>query len=310
MNKHLIIGSRGSKLAMAQAETVAARIRERNPELEVSISRISTAGDRDRRTPLGQTAGVGIFVKELEEALLDKRIDLAVHSLKDMPSVLPEGLKITSVLEREYPGDALVTKGKKLAELPARATIGTGSLRRAAEMAAYRPDLKIVNIRGNVDTRVGKAISGELDGVILAAAGLKRLGWEAKITEYLPLEHFLPAVGQGVIAIESRTDDKETNRILARLCHLPTWYIVTAERAFLRTLAGGCQAPIAALATIAEDTLKIEGMVIDVKNNKPLRGSETGSLKQAEALGTKLAKKLLAAGADKLLAAERENEDW
>ena len=309
MSKKLIIGSRGSKLAMAQAETVAALIRKANPGLEVSISRISTAGDRNQRTPLWQASTVGVFVKELEEALLDKRIDLAVHSLKDMPSELPAGLGLAAVLERAYPGDVLVTKGKKLSELPAGAQIGTGSLRRAAEMASHRPDLKIVNIRGNVDTRVGKVTSGELDGVILAAAGLKRLGWADKITEYLPLDHFLPAVGQGIIAIEARSDDKEITGIVAPLNHKPTWHSMTAERAFLRTLAGGCQAPIAALALVTGDTLKIEGIVIDVKNNKPLRSSETGSVKQAQALGTKLAKRLLAAGADKLLAGEKEHED-
>lgn len=309
MSQKIIIGTRGSKLAMVQTESVAARIREANPGLEVIISRIVTGGDRNQRVPLEQVAGVGIFVKELEEALLDRRIDIAVHSLKDMPGELPDGLGITAVLERVYPGDVLVTSGKKLAELAPEARIGTGSLRRAAELTSYRPDLKVVSIRGNVDTRLGKVTKGELDGVILAAAGLKRLGWEDKITEYLPLEHFLPAVGQGVIAIEARSDDKETARIVAPLNHLPTRYSVTAERAFLRTLAGGCQAPIAALSSVTGDNLKIEGMVMDVKKNKILRRTETGSVKSAERLGIKLAKALLAAGADKFLPGEKD-ENW
>ncbi|MBI2849634.1 MAG: hydroxymethylbilane synthase [Chloroflexi bacterium] len=309
MTKQIIVGTRGSKLAMVQTESVVARIREANPGIDVTISRIATAGDHNYHVPLDRVASVGIFVKELEEALLDRRTDLAVHSLKDMPVDLPAGLGLAAVLERAYPGDVLITNGKKLAELPVGARIGTGSLRRAAELLTRRPDLKTVSIRGNVDTRVNKVINGELDGVILAAAGLKRLGWEEKITEYLPLENFLPAVGQGVIAIEARSDDKETARIVAPLNHPPTWYSMTAERAFLRTLSGGCQAPIGALATVTGDTLKIEGMVIDVKDNKMLRGTETGSVNQANELGTRLAKRLLAAGADKLLVGEDEDED-
>jgi len=309
MKNKLIVGTRSSKLALTQSESVVAQIKAANPGLEVYIIHITTSGDRNQRVPLGQTAGVGVFVKELEEALLEGRVDIAVHSLKDMPANLPEGLHLAATLERVYQGDVLVTRGPKLAELPEGAKIGTGSLRRAAEMVSFRPDLKMVSIRGNVDTRLGKALSGELDGVILAAAGLKRLGWEDKITEYLPMEHFMPAVGQGVIAIEARSADKETARIVAPLNHKPTQYIVAAERAFLRTLAGGCQAPIAALATVDGDTLKIDGMVIDVKTNKIIRGTETGKVTQAKSLGTKLAKKLLNAGADKLLPGD-DYENW
>jgi len=310
MAQKIIIGTRGSKLALTQTESVAARLRAVNPGVEVSISRIVTKGDTNHSVPLGQVAGVGIFVKELEEALLKGQINLAVHSLKDMPSQLPEGLCLAAVMERANPADVLVTKGQKLAELPAGASIGTGSLRRAAELTAYRPDLKVVSIRGNVDTRLNKVTKGELDGVILAAAGLKRLGWEDRITEYLPIEHFLPAVGQGVLAIEARSDDKETARIVAPLNHLPTRYVITAERAFLRTLAGGCQAPIAALGTVNGDSLHLDGMVMDVKENKVLRGSESGSVKQADEIGVKLAKRLLAAGADKFLSGLGESKNW
>jgi hydroxymethylbilane synthase len=303
MARRLVVGSRASKLAMAQTESVVASIRRSNPGLEVIVRNITTSGDRDQRTALQQAPSVGFFVKELEEALLDGRADIAVHSLKDMPGELPAGLAIGAVLERVYPGDVLITNGKKLAELSSDARIGTGSLRRASELAAYRPGLKAVPIRGNVDTRVGKVTSGELDGVILAAAGLKRLGMEDRIAEYLPLEHFLPAVGQGIIAIEARSGDGETAQAIAPLNHGPTWHIMTAERAFLRTLAGGCQAPIAALATVTNTTLKIEGLVCDVESNKTLRASETGSREQAAELGAKLARSLLAAGADRLIAA-------
>ena len=309
MAQKIVIGTRGSKLAIVQTETVAARLRAVNPGLVVNISRIVTRGDRTR-TPLAQTAGEGIFVKELEEALLDGQIDLAVHSLKDMPSQLPEGLCLAAVMERVNPGDVLVTKGQKLAQLPSGASVGTGSLRRAAELTAYRPDLKVVSIRGNVDTRLNKVTRGELDGVILAAAGLKRLGWEDRITEYLPIEHFLPAVGQGVLAIEGRSDEKGCTRIAAPLNHLPTWHSITAERAFLRTLAGGCQAPIAALGTVTGDSLRLEGMVMDVKGNKILRGSESGTVLHAEEIGVLLAKRLLADGADKFLSGQGKNENW
>ena len=308
MSQKIIIGTRGSKLALAQTELVAARLRAINPDFEVSISHIVTKGDRTH-VPLELT-GEGIFVKELEEALLEGQIDLAVHSLKDMPTQLPKGLSLAAVMERVNPADVLITKGQKLAELPDGARIGTASLRRSAELIAYRPDLKVVSIRGNIDTRLGKVIKGELDGVIVAAAGLKRLGWEDRIIEYLPIEHFLPAVGQGALAIEARSDDKETARIVAPLNHMPTLYSITAERAFLRTLAGGCQAPIAALGTVTGGSLRLDGMVMDVTQNKILRGSESGDVSQAEEIGAKLAKRLLADGADKFLARQSKNEDW
>ena len=310
MAQKIIIGTRGSKLAMAQTEMVAARLRAANPGIEVSINRIVTKGDTNHNIPLEQVSGEGIFVKELEQALLAHQTDLAVHSLKDVPTQLPQGLCLVAVLERVDPGDVLVTKGKKLAELPSGTNIGTGSLRRAAELTAYRPDLKAVSIRGNVDTRLGKVTSGELAGVILAAAGLKRLGWDDKITEYLPIEHFLPMVGQGIIAIQARSDDKETARIVSPLNNADAWHSGTAERAFLRTLGGGCKAPIAALATVTGDSLRLVGMVMDVKKNKTLRDSESGSVRQADEIGVKLAKRLLSAGADKFLNEQVKNESW
>ncbi len=298
MSKKIILGSRGSRLAMIQAESIAAGIRETSPGTEVEIQRIVTKGDKNRHIPLGSQAGIGIFVKELEEALLAGLIDLAVHSLKDMPTELPEGLTIAAVTERLDPADVLITRGAKLAELPPGARIGTGSLRRAAQITGYRNDLEPINIRGNVDTRIGKVTGGEVDGVILAAAALKRLGWEDRITEYLPVEHFLPAVGQGALAIETRTEE-EIIKIAALLDHQPSRQRVTAERAFLRTLGGGCQAPIAALATLKVDTLILEGMTINTAANRTLRGIEEGSPTSPEGPGVKLAERLLAEGADK-----------
>jgi len=302
MSRKIVVGSRGSKLAMIQTESVVASIRKARPGTEVSISRIVTRGDQNHHIPLEAVAGQGIFVKELEEALLDGRIDLAVHSLKDMPGQLPDGLYLAAVAERSDPRDVLISKGdQKLAELAPGARIGTGSTRRAAQLTAYRSDLKITSIRGNVDTRINKVAEGECDGVILAAAALERLGWEDRISEYLPVENFLPAVGQGTLAVETRSDDKETAGIIAPLNHLPTWQCITAERAFLRTLGGGCQAPIAALGTIEGTTLtlRLDGMVIETTGNRVLRDTEEGSPSSAEQIGIGLAQRLLAEGADK-----------
>jgi hydroxymethylbilane synthase len=301
MSGEITVGSRGSKLALIQAESVVAEIREANPEIEASISQIVTEGDRNRHIPLERVAGMGIFIKELEQALLDGLIDLAVHSLKDMPTQIPAELCLAAVTERLDPRDVLVSRGKKLAELAPGARIGTGSIRRAAQLRACRPDLEACSIRGNVDTRLRKVTDGEFDAVILAAAALKRLGWEDRISEYLPVEYFLPAVGQGALAIETRLGDKEVTRTVAQLNHLPTWQSITAERAFLFSLGGGCQAPIAALATVDNTTLRLEGMVMDAKKNKILNSTEEGSATSPRELGEKLARRLLVAGAEELL---------
>ena len=223
MSRRIVVGSRGSKLALIQAEFVAAKIRETNPDIEVGISQVVTKGDRNRHVQLDQMADIGVFVKELEEALLDGRIDLAVHSLKDMPTQIPSGLYLAAVTERLDPRDVLVSRGKRLVELAPGARIGTGSLRRAVQLGASRPDLEACSIRGNVDTRLQKVSSGELDGVILAAAAMFRLGWKDKISEYLPLEHFVPAVGQGALVIETRYGDEEIAKLISPLNHLPTW---------------------------------------------------------------------------------------
>lgn len=223
-----------------------------------------------------------------------------------MPTQIPSGLYLAAVTERLDPRDVLVSRGEKLVELASGAKVGTGSLRRAVQLGVCRPDLEVCSIRGNVDTRLQKVVNGEFDGVILAAAALKRLGWEDRISEYLSTEHFLPAVGQGTLAIETRLDDSEVVNIVVPLNHLPTWQSITAERAFLSALGGGCRAPIAALGTVDGTTLKLEGMVADVRKRKVLHSSEEGSTVAPEELGVSLAQKLLALGADEFLAEVRK----
>jgi len=305
MKTKIVVGSRGSKLALIQAESVVAKIKEVNPHLQISISKIVTKGDRNRHTQLDQIDSVGVFVKELEEALLDGRIDLAVHSLKDMPTQIPPGLFLAAVTERFDPREVLVSRAGRLAELAPGSRIGTGSFRRAVQLTAYRSDLEVGSIRGNVDTRLRKVSCGEFDGVILAAAAMVRLGWEEKITEYLPLEHFLPAVGQGALAIEMRLDNEESANPVFPINHLPTWQSVTAERAFLSALGGGCRAPIAALGTINGTTLKLEGMVVEASGKKILCASEEGSAILAEEVGVRLAQKMLGMGASEFITEAR-----
>jgi hydroxymethylbilane synthase len=305
MSRRIIVGSRGSKLALLQTESVVAKIREVNPDIEVGIRKIVTTGDRNHRIGGTDTA---IFVKELEEALLDGRIDLAVHSLKDLPTELPPGLCLLAVTERLDPRDVLVANSG-LNELASGSRIGTGSLRRTVQLAQFRPDLQVCSITGNVDTRLGKVFSGEFDGVIVAAAALLRLGWEERITEYLPLSDFLPAVGQGALAIEARLDDREMVNFVSPLNHLPTWQCVTAERAFLYKLGGGCRAPVAALGTVNGSTLRLEGMVLSMSDRKGLRASEEGSALSAEEIGMKLAEKMWGMGAAEIIAEARSGEN-
>lgn len=300
MRTRVVVGSRGSKLALIQTESVVASIREINPCLELSIRKIVTAGDRDRHTRLDQI-GVAVFVKELEEALLDKRIDLAVHSLKDVPADVPRGLGLLAVTRRLDPRDALVAKSR-LEELAPGSRIGTGSLRRSVQLAQYRPDLNVCGIRGNVDTRLRKVSSGEVDGVIVAAAAMLRLGLEDRITQYLRPDHFLPSAGQGALVIEGRLDDKDMAELASPINHLHSWQSVIAERAFLRTLGGGCRAPIAALGTVDSTTLKLEGMIASVNGKKILRASQEGTAASPEDAGMRLAQKMLDMGASEFIA--------
>ena len=305
MRTKIVVGSRVSKLALIQAESVAAKISELNPYLEVSISKIVTKGDRNDHTQLDRMAEVGVFVKEMEEALLDDKIDLAVHSLKDMLTQIPQGLCLAAVTERLDPRDVLVSRAGRLCELPLSSRIGTGSFRRAIQLAAYRPDLEVCSIRGNVDTRLRKVSCGEFDGVILAAAAMIRLGWEDKISEYLPLQYFLPAVGQGALGIETRLGDEEIAELICQINHLPTWQSVTAERVFLSALSGGCRAPIAALGTISGGNLRLEGMVADMTGKRMIRASEEGSATAPEQVGMRLSQKMLAMGASELISEAR-----
>jgi len=301
--KRIIVGSRGSRLALIQTESVIAKIREANPYLEVSLRKIVTTGDRDRHTHLDRI-GVAVFVKELEQALLDGRIDLAVHSLKDVPTEVPPGLHLLAVTERLDPRDVLVAKSK-LNELAPGSRIGTGSLRRTVQLTRFRPDLEVCSIRGNVDTRLRRVSTGEVDGVVVAAAAMLRLGWQDRIVDYLPLEHFLPAVGQGALAIEARVDDKELADLISPLNHIPVWQSVTAERAFLHAVGGGCRAPIAALGTVNSSTLKLEGMIASPDGRRMLRASEEGSAMSPEEVGAQLARKMLAMGASGFIAEVR-----
>ncbi len=301
MRKNIIIGSRGSRLALTQAESVLSQLKEANPHLKFSLSKIVTEGDRNRRLSPDRMAGIGVFVKELEAALLNGRIDLAVHSLKDLPTEIPEGLYLAAVVERLDPRDILVSRSERLAELAPDSRIGTGSVRRAVQLAAYRTDLEVCSIRGNVDTRLRKVSSGELDGVILAATAMLRLGWADRITEYLPLEYFLPPAGQGALGIEIRANDEEIGELVSRLNHQPTWQSVVAERTFLSALGGGCRAPIATLGTINGNTLNLMGMVSDASGKKILRASEEGSAATPEQLGIRLACKMLKMGASKFI---------
>jgi hydroxymethylbilane synthase len=306
MNRRIIVGSRGSRLALIQAESVVARIRAKNPGIEASISKIVTEGDHSHHIQLDYREDVGVFVKELEEALLDNRIDMAVHSLKDVPTDIPRGLCLLAVTERLDPRDVLISGNGGLDELPPASRIGTGSLRRTIQLRRYRPDLEVCSIRGNVDTRLRKVSHGEFDGVILAAAAMLRLGWQERITEYLSLETFLPSAGQGALVVEARLNDEDIAGLVSSINHLPTWQCVTAERALLRALGGGCRAPVAALGTVNGNTLKLEGMVASLNSREVLRASEESKAISAEEIGVKLAEKMIGMGASELIAGARE----
>lgn len=308
MKNRIIVGSRASKLALTQTEQFVAEVKKANPGLEVEITRVVTSGDREQHKQWDAVEGTGVFVKELENALLDGSIDFAVHSLKDMPVDVPAGLCLAAITRRVDPRDVLISAGgKRLEDLPAGAKIGTGSPRRTIQLKAYRPDLVPFPIRGNVDTRLRKAASGELDGVIIAAAGLSRLGWADRISEYLPVEKFLPAVGQGALAIEIRSSDKETAALLQPFNDVPTERSVAAERALLRALGGGCRAPIAALGTVAGEILRLRGMFADPDGSNMQSSVEEGAAVEAEGIGIRLAKKLLKLRASEVIFEGKKN---
>jgi len=300
--RQVIVGSRGSRLAVLQAGLVLQKLVRVYPDIEFSLSRITTTGDHDPETPLGEIWGQGVFVKELELALLHSQIDMAVHSLKDMPTEIAPGLALAAVPQREDARDVLITtSGLRLAELPPGSRLGTGSVRRVVELLAQRPDLDVCPLRGNVDTRLRKVMSGEMNGAIMAAAALIRLGWQERIAEYLPVEHFLPAVGQGALGIEIRARDSEMAELVSHLDHQPSRVSVLAERAFLQTLGGGCRAPIAALGMVSERHLELKGMVAGVSSLQFLRDLEKGPISSAEEIGRRLARRLLESGAAQLI---------
>ncbi|MGO9258389.1 MAG: hydroxymethylbilane synthase [Bryobacteraceae bacterium] len=294
----LVIASRGSQLALWQARWVQAQLAARGHDSVIEI--IKTTGDKITDVPLAMVGGKGLFTKEIEEALLDGRADLAVHSLKDLPTELPEGLALAAVPEREDPHDAIA--GKRLAELPQGARVGTSSLRRAAQLRNLRPDLTIESVRGNLDTRLRKLDEGQYDAVVLAAAGLKRLGWAGRIAEILPSEVMCPAVGQGALAIETRTVGAGRDACAA-LDHQETHYAVTAERGLLAALGGGCQVPIGAHASAREGRLTLVALVASPDGSEVVRGATNGALAHAEALGRALGADLLARGARRILEA-------
>ena len=298
----LILGTRGSKLAVHQSQWVQARLQELAPGLTISLQRIQTSGDKILDVPLAKIGGKGLFVKEIEDALLSKEIDRAVHSMKDVPTALPEGLDILCVPPREDPRDALITRdGCRLDQLKPGARIGTSSLRRQAQLLHYRPDFTIEMLRGNLDTRLRKLREGQFDAIVLAAAGLRRLAWDAEITEYLPVHLSLPAIAQGALGIEARSDDTFVRELLSRFEHRPTRITVTAERALLHRLEGGCQVPIAAHAELDGDRLTVDGLVASVDGRRVIRHQIQGPASEAQALGTKLAERLLADGGDVIL---------
>jgi hydroxymethylbilane synthase len=298
----LKIGTRGSALALTQARGIAERLINQWPALTVDIVVIKTKGDIMQDVPLAAIGGKGLFVKEIEDALLRGEIDIAVHSMKDVPAEIPDGLEITIVSEREDPRDVLVSKkGAKIEDMSAGARIGTGSLRRGFQLRHLFPHMEIVPLRGNLDTRIRKIQSENLDGIIVAAAGMRRMGWTDRITQFIPVEIMLPSVGQGVLGIEMRNDDTNTRNAASFINHPQTWREVTAERAFLKKLGGGCQLPVAAYAVKKEHTLTITGLLGSLDGKMLIKDEVRGHSKNANALGVMLAERLLAKGGQAIL---------
>lgn len=295
----VIIATRGSKLALWQAGHVREELLKLNPSLQVELKKIKTTGDKIIDVPLAKVGGKGLFVKEIEDAMLKGEANLAVHSMKDVPTDLPEGLHLGAILKREDPGDALVSRESvSFKELRSGANIGTSSLRRACQLKSSRPDLKITTLRGNLDTRLRKLDEGRFDAIILASAGVKRLGFKDRITEVLNL---LPAIGQGAIGIECRADDTFINRLIEPLNHTETSICVRAERAFLKRLEGGCQVPIAAHARLTDGKIVMDGLVGSVSGDRIIKSRSEGDPGEPETLGVALADEMLRKGADKIL---------
>jgi hydroxymethylbilane synthase len=298
----LRIGTRGSKLALVQSEWVKREVQARHPDVRVELVRIKTKGDKILDAPLSKVGGKGLFVKEIEEALLRKDVDLAVHSMKDVPAELEQGLQLSVYPKREDPRDAFVSRRfRSVKELPQGASVGTSSLRRSAQLLHLRPDLQIAPLRGNVDTRLKKLDSGDLHGIVLAAAGLNRLGLSERITALLPPDSVLPAIGQGVLGLEVREDDQPTKDLVSFLNDPETELAARVERAFLKELEGGCQVPLAGYARVESNRIVMDGLVAELDGSVILRQQRSGARENPEELGVALARQLKAAGADRIL---------
>jgi len=296
------IGSRGSRLALAQTHWVEAQLQDRHPGLATDVVIIKTTGDKLKDVPLAQVGGKGLFIKEIEEALLAGEVDLAVHSLKDMPAELPPGCTLGAVPPREDCRDAFISQRYgSLKEIPPGGRVGTGSLRRKVQILHRRPDLEVVHLRGNVDTRLRKLETEGLDAIILAAAGLKRLGLGHIPRGYLSTEEMLPAIGQGALGLEVRAADQEMLDLLAPLNHVPTQVAVTAERAFLARLEGGCLVPVAALGRLAGEVLTLDALISDLEGRSVFQDHLAGPPAEAGSMGRRLAEMLLAQGGGKIL---------
>jgi hydroxymethylbilane synthase len=300
------IGTRKSKLALWQSEWVKEQIEKKFPEVEVELVKITTKGDKILDVPLAKIGDKGLFTKEIEEAMLRDEVDIAVHSLKDVPSKLPEGLKLLAFSDREDPRDALLSCGKYTLEtLPKGAVVGTSSLRRRAQLKILRPDLVIKDLRGNVDTRIRKLKEGEYDAIILAAAGVKRLGWEDEIDEIISPERMIPSVSQGILGIEGRCGDEEIEKIVREAINsFESEIAATVERAFLRTVEGGCQVPLGCYAVVVENRVHVRAFISDLEGKffyKEEGVFEVNSLEEADSVGVGVAQRLLDAGGKKIL---------
>ena len=301
----LIVGTRGSELALWQSSFVKSKLSASHPTLQVELQVIKTLGDKILDSPLAKIGDKGLFTKEIERALLEKVIDLAVHSLKDVPTQLPLGLTIGAISEREDVRDVFIGHPKKnyrrFADLPRGAQIATGSLRRKSQLLHHRPDFRIVDIRGNLNTRMKRLEESDWDGMILARAGVKRLGWDTRITEILPLDIMLPAVGQGALALEVRDEDDDTQRIINSLHHEETARAVVGERTFLRFLEGGCQVPIGTHGRIENGVFKLDAVIGSIDGTRAVRGTISGSPSASAHLGEELALQLLSEGGREIL---------
>lgn len=298
----LRIGTRSSALALSQANWVKSQLEERYPEIKVSLIKIKTKGDKILDVPLAKVGGKGLFVKEIEEALLSKKADIAVHSIKDVPTEFPDRLQLTAITEREDPRDVLISKGGiKLKDFKKGARVGTSSLRRQAQLLRYRPDINIVSIRGNLGTRISKLNTENLDAIVLASAGLIRMGLSTRVTEFLSPHICLPAIGQGALGIETEIENDWANQVVSFLGHQKTFVAVSAERAFLKRLEGGCQVPIAAYGEVSKEKLTLRGLVGSIDGKKIIEDEIEGDPEDYTILGVKLAEKLLKKGAKKIL---------